>query len=219
MYLGSHVDKKIDNLLQKAAENMPPIEHTEWLNELINSFMANTSIVGILVLLMFLDVVTGYIAAGIAKEIDSTISYRGAMRKAQMLLMVAAGILFERVQPGLAWGKLIALLACLGEMTSILENAAKSGIPMPQLLKDTLRRLRASEAKSNEIAHTDVNIIVEDSKVARENQTRNNAANAVTENKLEILLPDGVTKEDMDRARERVDKRKQRVEDRNNNKE
>src|SRR5689334_13982665 len=128
---------------EAAVPNGIDLSNHSWLSELITSFMDTTPIIGILVILMFLDVVTGYFAAGISGEIDSTISYKGAMKKAQMLLAVAAGTVFERIQPGVPWGKIIASLAALGEMWSIMENMAKSGVPMPQALRETLVRLRA----------------------------------------------------------------------------
>lgn len=109
----------------------------EWFNKV--------PFVWILILLMFLDVLTGYIAAAAHKEVDSEISYKGALKKAQMLLIVAAGMVFEMVYGDIPWGRIIAGFLSLGEMASIIENADKAGVPIPHQLKETMKRLRSAE--------------------------------------------------------------------------
>lgn len=111
--------------------------------------MIEPSIVHVLIALMLLDVLTGYIAAAIHKQIDSTCSYSGMLKKCQMLLIVAAGIVFEFLYPDVPWGRIIAGLLCISEMTSIVENAGAAGVYLPPQLKDTLRRLRAAEKESD----------------------------------------------------------------------
>jgi toxin secretion/phage lysis holin len=123
-------------------ENAHPLH---WLTVNAGQYVAAFPFVGILVLLMILDVLTGIIAASINREIDSNFSFKGALKKAQMLLMVAAGLVFELLYPDVPWGRLIAGLLCLGEMISIVENAGKAGLPIPVQLKETLKRLRTAE--------------------------------------------------------------------------
>lgn len=113
-------------------------------------------IVWLLVALMILDVLTGVIAAFISKEVDSNISFIGVSKKIQMLIFVAAGLVFERFHPGMPWGKLIAGLLSLTEMISITENASKSGLPIPSQLKDALKRLKEPAKAPPNTVHIDV---------------------------------------------------------------
>lgn len=126
-------------------------EASGWIASVLTQYADIFPFVGVLVVLMILDVLTGIIAAAVAREIDSTFSFIGALKKAQMLLMVAAGLVFERIYPDIPWGRMVAGLLSISEMISIVENAAKAGLPIPAELKNTLRRLKSSENESSKL--------------------------------------------------------------------
>ena len=96
-----------------------------------------------LLILMALDVVSGLIAAAKNGEIRSDKSFLGTARKAmQLILVMSSG--------ALAWGmglptevsSAVAGAFCVTEMISIVENAAKIGVPIPKPIIDMLHRVR-----------------------------------------------------------------------------
>lgn len=156
--------KSLKDLIDKTATSHGP--QLSWISQVVSDWIKQFPFVGILVLLMLLDVLTGYIAAAVHRDVDSSVSFRGALKKAQMLLMVAAGMVFELLYPDVPWGRIIAGLLCLGEMASIIENADKAGIPIPAQLKETMRRLRSAEKEAAHKADAKVEIEIKtDSKI------------------------------------------------------
>lgn len=132
----------------KAEVRLEAIDRIRHLVDLfLVSIKANQtySLTMVLVGLMFLDILTGFIAAWINRDVDSSYSYRGMLKKAQMLLMVAAAMMFEFIYPDIPWAKIIAGFLCLTELISIVENMGRSGIPLPKQLKDTLKKLREND--------------------------------------------------------------------------
>lgn len=100
-------------------------------------------LVAVLVPLMLLDIMTGLAAGWIAKKLCSSASFRGMVGKFQILAMVASAMLFEMVVPQMPWGSIVAFFFVITECISITENAANSGVPIPQQWTDALRKARA----------------------------------------------------------------------------
>lgn len=131
--------RNLMNELQQANEH-----EVHWLTQLLADYMNVFPFIGVLIMLMLLDIATGLVAAMIKGEINSICSFKGVWKKVQMLLLVASGLVFEVLYPDIPWGKVIAGMFSLGEMISILENAGRAGIPIPNSLKETLARLKSS---------------------------------------------------------------------------
>lgn len=151
MWLDSPMDpekaSKLQELVDKLSQKQLP--DINWFTHQLGELAKSPPLIGILICLMLLDIVSGFIAATIHKEVDSSCSYKGMLKKGQMLLMVAAGMMFEFIYPDVPWGRIIAFFMCISEMISIVENAGKAGVPLPVQLKETLRRLRQSEKEDN----------------------------------------------------------------------
>lgn len=111
-----------------------------WLTQIIMDYINQFPWIGVLVLLMILDIITGVIAAAINKTVSSEFSSRGILKKVQMIVLVGVGLIFEIVHPELPWGKLIAMLFIANEMISITENAGRAGLPLPKQLLDVLAK-------------------------------------------------------------------------------
>jgi toxin secretion/phage lysis holin len=129
--------------------------------------LAKYPFVAVLLGLMLIDVLTGLIAAFTCKKLCSTTSYRGMMGKVQMMAMVAAAMLVELIIPGVPWGQFIAIFFCVTEAISITENAANSGVPIPQVWADALRKARV-EAEAKKGASVVVNVNETNPQVAKE---------------------------------------------------
>lgn len=98
------------------------------------------AMVQLLIALMILDIATGLLAGYISKELSSDVSFRGMAKKAIALLLVAGGQLLEPTV-GLPLSEAIAGFYAMHELLSVLENAARAGLPVPQILKDALAKL------------------------------------------------------------------------------
>lgn len=97
-------------------------------------------------LLMGIDIATGLLAAAIAKNVSSTTAYEGMVRKAIMLLLVGLGVILEPYAQEVPLGKMLALSFTIVEVLSIVENAARAGVPIPNALREFLVKLRSSNA-------------------------------------------------------------------------
>lgn len=99
--------------------------------------------VGLLLILMMLDVLTGLFAGGIEKKLNSRFSWEGMCKKVQMILAVGMGVALEPYAEDMPLGKVIAVFYSFTETISIVENLKRSGIPIPKALQSFLDRFRA----------------------------------------------------------------------------
>lgn len=109
--------------------------------------------------LMGLDITMGTVRAFKEKVLNSAISRAGIARKIGILILVAAGFVLAPLSHGIPVGTLAALGFCTSETLSIVENAAKIGIPVPQVIIDVLGKLRGEKAPPitiNTIVHQPV---------------------------------------------------------------
>lgn len=102
-------------------------------------------VVGILLLIMGLDVAVGLCAAVITKSVSSTVSHRGMVRKVIMLLLVGVGAVLDPYAGGIPLSKMVAMCFLVTESISIIENAARAGVPIPKPLYEVLQKLTSNE--------------------------------------------------------------------------
>lgn len=118
-----------------------------WLTGLITGWLRLVPSVAALIMLMGIDIATGLMAGWITKTLSSETSGFGTLRKLIRLLMVAAGLAIEIVVPQIPWGRLFALFFCITESISIIENAARAGVPFPPNVLSALQRIREMGTK------------------------------------------------------------------------
>ena len=95
-------------------------------------------------IMMVIDYVSGMIAAGLEGEINSKVGLKGIFKKVAILLAITAAALVDRlVIPGQDIARNAVCLFYIGnEGVSIIENIAKSGVPIPSFLTKTFERLK-----------------------------------------------------------------------------
>lgn len=113
---------------------------------LIAWYQAHT-IVGSLIITTVIDVLMGLLLAFKDKDLNSSVSRVGMLRKVGIGLLVTVGFILEPFAQGVPCGSLTALAFLVSEVLSILENASRLGIPIPAVIKDTLSKLRGESAK------------------------------------------------------------------------
>lgn len=100
-----------------------------------------------LIAFMALDYITGLISAYIAKNLSSSVGFKGIAKKVFIMVLVAVGHILDAHVLG---GGAVCRSAVIGfylanEGISILENSGKIGLPLPEKLIDVLEQLRKDD--------------------------------------------------------------------------
>lgn len=92
--------------------------------------------------LAVLDFASGFLVAWSTGTVSSDASMKGMVKKAVAILLIVALYVFQHVQPiGIDFAAMVAGLFCVTEVISIVENAARAGLPIPKPLTDALAKL------------------------------------------------------------------------------
>lgn len=100
----------------------------------------------VLVAFIVLDYLTGVLAALYNKELDSSVGHKGIIKKVFILCLVAIACQLDNLA-----GTEIIRVAVIGfylgtEGLSVLENAGRTGLPLPETLKQALVQIRGDES-------------------------------------------------------------------------
>lgn len=100
-----------------------------------------------IIALMALDYVTGILCGIAAKALSSEAGFRGLVKKLMILVIIAVGHLVDTyiIGTGSALMTAVILFFAANEGISILENAAKLGLPIPRKLRDILEQLKKED--------------------------------------------------------------------------
>ena len=101
-----------------------------------------------LLLFMLLDYITGLICATKDKQLSSAIGFNGILKKVMILIVVAVAVNVDSIvgTSGLARSLVIFFYVSM-EGISILENAARMDVGIPDTIKDLLLQLKEGEKK------------------------------------------------------------------------
>lgn len=102
-----------------------------------------TALIQILVAFVVIDYITGVLAAGVNGKIDSGIGMKGIARKVFIFVIVACGHLVDGAMGTSDIVRDAAIYFYIAnELISILENAGEIGLPVPDMLKNAIERLK-----------------------------------------------------------------------------
>lgn len=98
----------------------------------------------VLILFVVLDYISGIMCSLVHKKLDSEVGFKGICRKAFIFILVAVAYNVD-----LLLGTEILRVAVIGfyitnEGISILENAAIAGLPVPNLIRGVLDKVKDS---------------------------------------------------------------------------
>ena len=102
-----------------------------------------------LIAFVVIDYATGFMCAVVEKKLSSAVGFRGIFKKITILAMVAVGHIIDLYiigATGVVADNSVVRTAIIffflsNEGLSLLENAARLGLPIPQKLKDVLSQL------------------------------------------------------------------------------
>lgn len=102
-----------------------------------------------LVALMVADYITGVMCAIVEKKLSSEIGFKGIFKKVLIFILVGVGHLIDTnlIGDGSVLRTAIIFFYCSNEGVSMLENAGRLGLPIPEKLKDILVRLHNKGGK------------------------------------------------------------------------
>lgn len=96
-----------------------------------------------LLVFIVLDYISGLIKAIINRELSSKIGFQGILKKVGFLIIVAVGVLVDRITGGSgAVRSLVIYYFVANEGLSIIENLGQAGLPIPKSIKNTLKMLK-----------------------------------------------------------------------------
>ena len=98
-----------------------------------------------LVVFMLVDYVTGLFCAVVEKKLSSAVGFKGILQKCLILLLVGtANIIDERIIEGSdhLLRTAVIFFYISNEGISILENASRLGLPVPDKLRDVLEQVK-----------------------------------------------------------------------------
>lgn len=96
-----------------------------------------------LIVIMALDYITGVMSAIYNKKLNSKIGYKGILKKASYLLVIALGVILDKLlgQTG-SVRTLVIYFFVANDGISIIENVSEMNIPLPKKLKELLEQLK-----------------------------------------------------------------------------
>lgn len=102
-----------------------------------------------LVALMVADYITGVMCAIVEKKLSSEIGFNGIFKKVLIFILVGVGHLIDTnlIGDGSVLRTAIIFFYCSNEGVSMLENAGRLGLPIPEKLKDILVQLHNKGGK------------------------------------------------------------------------
>jgi len=97
----------------------------------------------ILLMMMALDYVTGILKAIFNKKLNSEIGAKGIVKKVGYLVIIAVATMLDRIigDTG-AIRNVVIFFYIANEGISLIENWVLMGLPMPQIVADTLEQIK-----------------------------------------------------------------------------
>lgn len=107
------------------------------------------ALIAALTALVIMDYITGVACAAAERKLSSSVGFKGLLKKALIFALVAVAGIADRVIPAAngAVRAAVILFYTANEAISILENAARLGLPVPEKLKNTLEKAKDSSGK------------------------------------------------------------------------
>lgn len=102
-----------------------------------------------LIAFVVIDYITGLMAAVVEKKLSSEIGFKGIFKKVLIFMLVGIGHILDAhiVGDGSVFRTAVVFFYISNEGISIIENAGRIGLPIPQKLKDILEQLKTREGE------------------------------------------------------------------------
>ncbi|MEI5908779.1 phage holin family protein [Bacillus spongiae] len=100
----------------------------------------------VLIIAVFLDYMAGIAVAIIKKELSSSLGYRGIMKKVLIFVLVAVAHILDTILGTSYFIRNATILFYIcNELISVVENAGRAGIPIPNVIRKALKLFKDQE--------------------------------------------------------------------------
>ena len=129
------------------------------ITQLVASFLAGVAgfFLGGLDKLLFIlvgasvaDFVTGILKAFYDKKLNSTVSYKGIIKKFGIYIVVALACMIDQYIGANFLREAVIAFYIINEALSVMENWGKMGLPLPERLKSALAQLQEENMENLE---------------------------------------------------------------------
>ena len=134
-----------------SAKNGIAMVWTGWISVLVWALGGFDLSVRVLV-----DYITGIWAGYITKTVNSTRAYKGISKKVFILIIVSCSTVIEQLVPNVGIRNLVIVFYVATEFLSVIENASKLGLPIPEKLKIALEQCKGDKCNSKNADPKDV---------------------------------------------------------------
>lgn len=109
------------------------------------------SLIYALVVFVLIDYVTGVWVAFIEKTLSSDIGFRGISKKVMIFVLISLGNIIDQlvIGSGSTLRSMLIMFYISNEGISIIENAGRMGLPIPQKLKEAIQKLNKNQPDKN----------------------------------------------------------------------
>lgn len=104
----------------------------------------------LLILFMVLDYVSGVICAIIEKKLSSKVGFKGILKKIMIIVIVTVSSLMQKllkVSSGIdiPLVNIVSIFYICNEIISILENAKKCNVPIPDIIYESVEKVKKGD--------------------------------------------------------------------------
>ena len=109
------------------------------------------ALLGILLAFVIIDYITGFIAAGAEGKLSSDVGFKGILKKILIFVLVAVAHLLDEALGGNndIFRDAVIFFYLANELLSIIENAGRAGLPIPDVLKNAVEILKGKGEENN----------------------------------------------------------------------
>jgi toxin secretion/phage lysis holin len=106
----------------------------------------------LLVSLVIIDYSTGSLASAVEGKLSSRVGFRGIPKKIMIFVMVAVGHLVDTaIGTNHMFRDATIFFYCANELVSIIENAGRIGLPVPEQLRSAIEVLKGKGKGENNV--------------------------------------------------------------------
>jgi toxin secretion/phage lysis holin len=106
----------------------------------------------LLVSLVVIDYSTGSLASAVEGKLSSRVGFRGIPKKIMIFVMVAVGHLVDTaIGTNHMFRDATIFFYCANELVSIIENAGRIGLPVPEQLRSAIEVLKGKGKGENNV--------------------------------------------------------------------
>ena len=115
------------------------------LGAVLGDFLGSMDgLVTVLITCVVVDYITGVLCAIVEKRLSSSIGFKGICQKVMIFCLVGIANLLDAnvLDAGSMLRTAVIFFYCANEGISIVENAARIGLPVPEKLTEVMRQLK-----------------------------------------------------------------------------